>query len=115
MDIWSSLVLSISRSGDQESDWDFDWETVTERVLVWLLSSWFSLLGTLSVGGFLRRSGFQYGDWEIDRSGFSWISTCWYIAWQIDRNIMLVKGLVLVASPSGYNLGVVVIQIKTTV
>ena len=47
--------------------------------------------------------------------GFSWILTCWDIAWEIDRKIMLVKELVLVASPLGYNWGVVAIQIDTTV
>ena len=54
----------------------------------------------------------------IDR-GSSGISTCqdidWENNWEIDRNIVLNKGLVSVASPSGFDFGMVTIQIYTTV
>ena len=41
--------------------------------------------------------------------------TCWDIDWDIDQKIMLVKGLVLVAPPLGYDRGVLAIQNDTTV
>ena len=47
--------------------------------------------------------------------GFSGILTYWDIAWDIDQKIVLVKELVLAASPLGYDWGVVAIQIDTTV
>ena len=66
-----SGVLSLSRLGDHESDWEFDQETVTDTGLVRLVSSWFVLW-------ILFRSGDCLGDqefyWEIGRliyRGFS--------------------------------------------
>ena len=86
---------------------------MTETGLVRLVSSWFRLLGTLSVGGSFGRSGAGSGDRKLDRSGFSEISTCWEIAWELDRKIVLVTDLVFVAWPSGYDRGIVAVINKT--
>ena len=62
--------------------------------------------------------GDQEFNLEIRRSidqGFSGISTFLEIAWEINRKIVIVKGLVAVASPLGHNWGIVAIQIDTTV
>ena len=62
------------------------------------------------------------GDWEFDRDigssinwGSSGIYTCWEIAWELDRKIVLVTDLVFVAWPSGYDRGIVKEQIETAV
>ena len=47
--------------------------------------------------------------------GFSRILTCWYMSWDINQKIMLVTVLLSVASPLGYDWGMVEIQIDTTV
>ena len=55
-----------------------------ETGLVWLVLSWFRLLGNLLV---LDCSGDQEFDWEIGSSidrGFSGILTCWEIYWEIN-------------------------------
>ena len=65
-----------------------------------------------------ERSGDRDFDQEIGISidrGFSGISTCWEIAWDINRMIVLVKGLVSIASPLGYDRGILAIQIDKTV
>ena len=45
---------------------------MTEMGLVLLVSSWFRLLGTLSVKGLFRQSGVQLGGQKLDRSGVLW-------------------------------------------
>ena len=50
---------------------------------------------------------------SIDQE-LSKISNCWEISWKINRKILLDKGLVLVASPSGYDQAIVAIQMGTT-
>ena len=42
---------------------------MTETGLVWLVLSWFRLLGTLSVRGLLRRLLVQLGDRKLDQLG----------------------------------------------
>ena len=75
----------------------------------------------LVLWGLLRSedsSGHREFDWEIRRSIYwrlSGILTCWEITWDLHWNILLVTGLVLVASPSGYNPGIIEIKIYTTV
>ena len=67
-------------------------------------------------------SGDRLVDWEFDHEigslidwGFSDSSTCWEISWELDRNIVLGKGLVSVALTLGYNQGIISIQIDTNV
>ena len=45
---------------------------MTDTGLVWLVSSWFRLLGTLPLRGLLRRSEVRSGDRELDRLGVLW-------------------------------------------
>ena len=94
-EMWSSiaqyLFLSISFgtsigqswawSGDLGFSCDFDQEIVRAtggstgrpwRIRVWLVSSWFRLLGTLSVEGSLRQLEVQSGYQNLDKSGFLW-------------------------------------------
>ena len=47
--------------------------------------------------------------------GFYGIFTCWDVSMKLDQNIVLVKGLVLVASTFLYNQGIIAIQIDTTI
>ena len=46
---------------------------------------------------------------------FSGIYTCWEIFWVLDWNIVLDKGLVSVASPLGFDRGVVSKELDKTV
>ena len=57
-----SGFLSWYWSGDRESDWGFDQDTVTETVFV-------QLLGILSLGRSHGRSGVWSGDRKLDQSG----------------------------------------------
>ena len=70
--IGRSGVLSWYLSGDFESNWDFNCETVSNIGLVRLVLSWFHILGTLLISGSLGRSGFWSGDRKFDRSRFLW-------------------------------------------
>ena len=66
----------------------------------------------------MDRSGNQEFDREIGsliNRGFYGILTCWDVSMELDKNIVLVKGLVLVASTFLYNQGIVAIQIDTTI
>ena len=61
-------------------------------------------------------------DWDFDQEigslidwGFSGSSTCWEISWELDRNVVLDKGLVSMALTLGYDQGIVSIQIDTNV
>ena len=65
--IGRSGVLSLSRSGYRESNWEFDWETVTETGLVQLVLSWFLLVRNLLVRGLFGWSGVWLADQEFDR------------------------------------------------
>ena len=47
--------------------------------------------------------------------GFYGILTFWEISWELNHKIFLGKGLFLVASPLGYDWGIVSMQIDTTV
>ena len=139
-EIWSSIArelflsLSIGRligrswawSGDLEFSSDIDRETARATGSLigrprrrWVWFSW-HCVGFVFWG--LYRSRDSSGDQDIYREieklinrGFSGISTCWDIAWELNWKIVLVTGLVLVASPSRYNRGIVEIQIDTTV
>ena len=51
---------------------------------------------------------------SIDR-GFSAISNCWKVFWELDQKVVIGKVFVLVALPLGYNRGIVAIQIYRTV
>ena len=137
-EIWSSIAwefflsLLIGRligwSWDQSGDLDLsrniDWEIVRATGGLigwpWQIRVWFgwSRLGLVLWGIFWLL--YCPGDREFDREigssidrGFSGILTCWEIACEINQNIVLVTGLVLVASPSGYYQGIVAIKIYT--
>ena len=51
---------------------------------------------------------------KIDQ-GYSGISTCREIAWELDRKIIIDRGLVLVALTSGIDWGITTIKIDTTI
>ena len=119
-----SLGRLWDQSGDQEFSRDIDREIVRAseglngRLLRRRLWFGWSCLGFAFWE--LYWSGVCLGDWEFDRDtrismdwGFSGIWTCWEIIWEINQKIVLDKGLVSVASPLGFDRGIVTIQIYT--